>query len=79
MKEVFEVTKEGVTSSITVIFNEKGYILGVDWTEVNNNVTDLDEEENRLNVRLQEAIDAEDYKYADRIKKQIEQLKYIIV
>jgi protein-arginine kinase activator protein McsA len=79
MKEIFEVTKEGITSNITVLFNEKGYILGVDWTEVNNNVTDMDEEENRLNVKLQEAIDNENYSNAEKIKKQIEQLKYVII
>jgi protein-arginine kinase activator protein McsA len=78
MTEIFEVTKEGITSTVTIQFTDNGYILGVDWTEVNNNVTDLDEEENRLNVRLQNALDIEDYNKANSIQHQINQLKYII-
>ena len=75
-KEVVEFEKNGVVSTMTIFFNKDGYIMG---SETVTDVKESNEEKiEKLKVKIQNAVDQEEYGEAARLKEQIEQLKHML-
>jgi len=75
-KETFEVTINGVHTTVDAFFNAQGYCVGTSYDSVDLVVpSDKESRLNDLENELKWDIEHEDYKHAELISKQIQQLK----
>ncbi len=77
-EEVVEFDKEGIITTVKLLF-KRGYLVGSRSECINTNIPTNEEVQiNDLLLKIEDAVEIQDFEEASRLQKQIEQLKHAI-